>query len=341
MKKSLVLSTVLIGSLIGGNSVFAANSHTVKSGDTLSQIAVQNSITVNEIMSLNNLRSSLIFPGQVLKLSNETTAKSKSNATSSTTYTIQKGDSLYKIAKTYKVTVNDLLKWNPSIKNESFISIGQKLVINGSKGTVSTTSPSKPASTTPNANSTYIVKQGDSLSKIAATHGISLSKLLSYNPQIAKASYIYVGQKINLVGSSATTSNNAKEDSTASVNGNEIVTSAKKYLGASYLYGASVNRTDAFDCSSFTYRIFKDAGNLTLPRTSSAQATVGKTVAISSVQPGDLVFFDTDFNGVINHVGVYVGNGQMISAATSSGVSYGNITSGYWKERIVKATRVL
>ena len=49
MKKSLVLSTVLIGSLIGGNSVFAATTHTVKSGDTLSEIALENSITVNEL----------------------------------------------------------------------------------------------------------------------------------------------------------------------------------------------------------------------------------------------------------------------------------------------------
>lgn len=337
MKKSLVLSTVLIGSLIGGNSVFAAKTHTVKSGDTLSEIALQNSITVNEIKSLNNLSSSLIFPGQILKLSDETSDSKSSTTTSSTTYIVQKGDSLSKIAAAYKVTVNDLLKWNPSIKNASFISIGQKLVVNGSKGAASTTN----SSTTTSSNSTYIVKQGDSLSKIASNHGISLSKLLSYNPQISNPSYIYVGQKINLAGSSSSTPNTVNEDDTASVNGNEIVTYAKKFLGASYLYGASVNRTDAFDCSSFTYRVFKDAGNITLPRTSNAQATVGKTVAISSVQPGDLVFFDTDFNGVINHVGIYVGNGQMISAATSSGVSYGNITSGYWKERIVKATRVL
>ncbi|NGY88369.1 C40 family peptidase [Bacillus megaterium] len=114
-----------------------------------------------------------------------------------------------------------------------------------------------------------------------------------------------------------------------------------KYLGAKYVYGASTSRTDAFDCSSFTLRAFKATG-ISLPRTSASQAQVGTPVSLNALQKGDLVFFDTDHNGTINHVGIYAGNNTMINAATSKGVSYTNLKgNSYWEPRMVKAVRVI
>ncbi len=122
--------------------------------------------------------------------------------------------------------------------------------------------------------------------------------------------------------------------------GEQIVKEAERYLGTPYRYGAAVGNTSSFDCSSFTSWIFAQHG-VKLPRTSRAQARVGKKVRSGDLQPGDLVFFDTDFDGRINHVAIYAGDGKMIGAQ-SSGVGYANPFSPYyWSSRYVTARRVL
>ncbi|WP_408007906.1 LysM peptidoglycan-binding domain-containing protein [Pseudalkalibacillus sp. A8] len=122
--------------------------------------------------------------------------------------------------------------------------------------------------------------------------------------------------------------------------GEEVIESAKKYLGTPYRYGSAVGNTSSFDCSSFAATVFRQHG-VKLPRTSMAQAGVGKPVLSGDLQPGDLVFFDTNFNGKINHVAIYAGNGRMIGAQ-SKGVGYANPFSPYyWSDRYVTARRVL
>lgn len=116
---------------------------------------------------------------------------------------------------------------------------------------------------------------------------------------------------------------------------NNVLQEAYKEIGKPYVYGA--NGPSAFDCSSFTQTSFKRAG-ISLPRTSRQQATVGTTVSKGQLMPGDLVFFNTSGSG-ISHVGIYVGNGNMINAE-SSGVKVSNINSGYWNARYVTAKRV-
>ncbi len=123
--------------------------------------------------------------------------------------------------------------------------------------------------------------------------------------------------------------------------GNEIIDTGDNYLGASYRYGSPVGTTSSFDCSSFTVTVFKKHG-FTLPRSSSAQANVGTSVSKSNLQVGDLLFYDTDFDGVINHVSIYAGNGKMLGAQSSTGVAFADAFSPYyWGSRFVKAQRVL
>ncbi|MCF6410077.1 C40 family peptidase [Pseudalkalibacillus salsuginis] len=123
--------------------------------------------------------------------------------------------------------------------------------------------------------------------------------------------------------------------------GNQIIDTGDNYLGANYRYGSPVGTTSSFDCSSFTVTVFKKHG-ITLPRSSSAQANVGTTVSKSNLQVGDLLFYDTDFDGVINHVSIYAGNGKMLGAQSSTGVAFADAFSPYyWGSRFVKAQRVL
>lgn len=96
------------------------------------------------------------------------------------TYTVVQGDTLWKIATKYGISVNDLMAANPKITNSSLIFPGQAINI-----------PSTNAST-------YTVMSGDTLWHIASEHGISVNDLMVANPQITDSSLIIPGQTINI-----------------------------------------------------------------------------------------------------------------------------------------------
>ncbi len=122
--------------------------------------------------------------------------------------------------------------------------------------------------------------------------------------------------------------------------GDDIINTGDNYLGTPYKYGSAFGNTSTFDCSSFTSYVFSRHG-ITLPRTSSGQASTGTYVSKANLQKGDLVFYDTDFNGSINHVGIYAGNGKMLNAQ-SKGVAFADAFSPYyWGARYVTARRVI
>ncbi|MEU2426198.1 NlpC/P60 family protein [Streptomyces sp. NPDC007851] len=82
-------------------------------------------------------------------------------------------------------------------------------------------------------------------------------------------------------------------------------------LGSPYVWGAT--GPDGFDCSGLAQAAYRSAG-VSIPRTTYAQINAGRRVSRSELQPGDLVFF---YSG-ISHVGIYIGNGQMIHAPNPS-----------------------
>ncbi|MGW7254056.1 NlpC/P60 family protein [Streptomyces sp. NPDC054834] len=86
---------------------------------------------------------------------------------------------------------------------------------------------------------------------------------------------------------------------------------AYRALGSPYVWGAT--GPNAFDCSGLAQAAYRSAG-ISLPRTTYAQINAGRRVSRSELAPGDLVFF---YSG-ISHVGIYVGNGQMIHAPNPS-----------------------
>ena len=132
--------------------------YTVKSGDSLWSIANKYSTTVNELKSLNNLSSNNLTIGQVLKL--------PSNITSTNTYTVKSGDSLWSIANKYNTTVNELKSLNNLTTNN--LNIGQVLKISSNDTVIQQ----------PN---TYTVKSGDSLWNIANKYNTTVNELKTLN----------------------------------------------------------------------------------------------------------------------------------------------------------------
>jgi len=118
-----------------------------------------------------------------------------------------------------------------------------------------------------------------------------------------------------------------------------VVATAKKQIRKKYRWGGSTPRT-GFDCSGLTRYAFKSA-NIHLPRTAAAQYKHTKRISLSKMQAGDLIFFHTRRTRArVNHVGIYVGNGQFIHAPRKGKrVSIVKL-SKYWRRKAVGAGRV-
>ena len=91
-----------------------------------------------------------------------------------------------------------------------------------------------------------------------------------------------------------------------------LISYAYQFIGRPYVFGAT--GPDAFDCSGFTQYVYKNALGIGLSRTTYTQVNEGKPVSRDQLQPGDLVFTEGPASAP-GHVGIYVGNGQMIHAA--------------------------
>ena len=118
--------------------------------------------------------------------------------------------------------------------------------------------------------------------------------------------------------------------------GQALVNSAKKYLGVPYVWGGTSPR--GFDCSGLVQYVCRQNG-ISVPRVAASQRNAGKYVSRANLQPGDLVFFGN--GGRITHVGIYVGNGNMIHAPqTGDVVKISSINSSYRVARYAGAVRV-
>lgn len=119
--------------------------------------------------------------------------------------------------------------------------------------------------------------------------------------------------------------------------GEEIVSTAKKYIGVRYRSGGT--STNGFDCTGYTQFVYKQFG-ISLPRTTSSQATAGTGINKSDLQVGDLIIFKNTYRKGPSHAGIYVGDGQFIHASTSRGVRIDHLNSSYWGGRFHSARRV-
>ena len=129
-------------------------------------------------------------------------------------------------------------------------------------------------------------------------------------------------------GTDTTTDSSASDSSL----GQQIADYAVQFVGNPYVYGGS-SLTNGTDCSGFTMSVMANFG-IGLARTAADQSYGGTSVAISDIQPGDLLFY-SDGSG-ISHVALYIGGGQIVHAATES---QGIIISNYNYDAPVCAAR--
>lgn len=175
--------------------------YTVKSGDSLGAIATRHHTTIAAIRSANGLKSNTIKIGKhlVIPVSAEDTSlyaqstqqklpkKAHSSGSNKLNYKVKSGDSLWKIANQYGVSIKQLSAWNKLSKN-STLKQGQSLTVYAPTS----------APTTEQRTVSYKVKSGDSLARIANKFKVSVSELLEWN-SLHPSHYIQPGQVLKLV----------------------------------------------------------------------------------------------------------------------------------------------
>lgn len=344
LKKTIVTfaATAVLSSTYA--SAAAASSHKVESGDSLWNIARKYNTSVSNLKSLNNLKSDMIFPNQVLKVKaskapTKTPAKpsvSTPAPASSKTYTVKSGDTLIAIANRHSISLGELKKWNGI--SSHLIYPGQKLSVSasGSGSTAPSPSPSKPSPAPGNsATGSYKVVSGDTLSHISMRYSMSVSELKKLNG--LSGNMIYVGQTLKVSGSSpsspaapspAPSTSTPKEDTVTSFDVNRLLSAAKGQIGKPYVWGGST--TAGFDCSGFIYYAFNQAG-VSMSRTSS-EGYYSRSYYVDKPAVGDIVFFSNTYKKGISHLGIYVGNNQFIHAG-DNGVEISSLNNSYWKSK--------
>lgn len=222
------ISAVVLSTLVSGTAAYAvapaayhapvevssSGTYTVRSGDTLSGIAARHGVSLAAVFAANNMNMrTIIYPGQKIKLGPNTAPPPPAPkpapapapaAPAAASHIVKSGDTLSAIAAKYGVSLASVLSAN-NLQMRSIIYPGQKILLAApSAPAPAPAAPAAPAPTaTPATGTTYTVKAGDTLSKIASAHGVSLSTVLQANGMTLKT-VIYPGQKIR-IGTAAST----------------------------------------------------------------------------------------------------------------------------------------
>ena len=174
--------------------------HVVRRGETLSSIAARYGTTTQAIVRANGLPNpNYIYAGQRIVIPGGGSAAASSGASqtsSGRTYTVRRGDTLFGIATWHGTTVSAIMQANGL--HSSIILTGQRLVIPGatSSGAAGQGSASQAAT-----GRTYTVRRGDTLSRIAAWHGTTVSAIMRANN--LGSSIIYAGQRLTIPGANS------------------------------------------------------------------------------------------------------------------------------------------
>jgi peptidoglycan DL-endopeptidase LytE len=347
MRKKLfgLTATAVVGSSLFA-SMAAAESVKVKSGDTLWELSNTYNISVNSIKDTNGLTSDFLRIGQVLEIpvvSKQTTStpvSSTKTTQTQTNYKVKSGDSLWVIARANNTTVNDLKKLNGLTSD--LIRVGQNLIVKKVVGETVVNSNSNESIKQPtNTNSTYIVKSGDSLWKIANQNNLTVAEIKVVNN--LSSDVIRIGQVLKLNGeamkspSSVNNSTNknviAPETQNSSSKIDTMISEAKSLMGTPYRWAG--NTPSGFDCSGFIYYVLNKVTSV------SRLSTAGywdMMTSVSNPSVGDFVYFTT-YKAGPSHMGIYLGNNEFIHAS-SSGVTISNLDNSYWKARYLGAKRL-
>ena len=316
--QKLVAATAIVSTVgVGLAQIADADTYTVKKGDTLWDIAINNGTTVDQLMQDNNLTSSLIFPGD--KLNYNTTVAQVAQAKEQGYYTVVLGDTLGKVANRFGISVDELVKLN-NLSNPNLIYVGTVLKVDASatksaeitvpKATVVENTAEKtvvkvdPVQTVaPKAAATATTAPAKTEVKEAPKAEVKKEAPVA-TPAVAKAAEKPAATPAVATAAPTVT---AKTQAPAAAATTQVASSNK---GAA-IYQAALAQLGTFqDCTMLVTNALKAVG-INFHDWPAGYMSLGTVVPASQAQPGDLVYYANGGMGAA-HIGVYAGNGQAI-----------------------------
>jgi len=197
------------------------------------------------------------------------------------------------------------------------------------------------------SNNIFIIKnkEGKILKGKRVTHNKNYDKLLAEQKAILKElkRNKLLAEQNKILGQldDLSTKRNSLAQTAMEYNKENMLINAKKHLGGKYVWGGT--HPKGFDCSGYTQYIYKKEG-VDIPRTAYEQSKVGKEVSRFRLKKGDLLFFLTDKsrNIPVTHVGMYIGDGKFIHAASKrKGIIITSLDNSKYSLLFVKATRII
>lgn len=270
-------------------------------------------------------------------------------------HVVAKGESLYRIAKNYNISVEDLKRLNNL--SENLINTGQKLIVSSTENEES--KASEVGSVYRTKKTYHRIHSGDTLSKIARKYEITVTELKRLNQNVS-ATQLKINSrllvKVDRVRVPEETeprlevANNVPEEIVKSklpkgisVEGvaADLLDRAFSFLDVPYRLGGFSNL--GIDCSGLVKKTFSAIG-VDLPRTAKTQFLEGTPVPIAEISPGDLLFFARSKTGRSpSHVAIYLGNGLILHASRAARrvIVDSFESSAYFKSRYLGARRIL
>ncbi|MBV8596584.1 MAG: C40 family peptidase [Candidatus Eremiobacteraeota bacterium] len=247
------------------------------------------------------------------------------------TYTVSAGDTLSSIAAREHVNQAQLVRLN-HLSDANYLSLGEVLIVSASAPTVHS-----------HASAHASARHAKGHTRTVAVTGTSHHKNKMRSPGPRPSPSAMVAQREALwiaMHSGFGVPDLAGVPSFGSAQRMlalelRLTKTALRYLGVPYMWGGE--SFSGVDCSGFVQAVFRRNG-IELPRTADAQFEVGRRVAGSGLQPGDLVFFQTYAEGA-SHVGIYLGQGQFVHASSSNGVRVDSMSESYYASRFIGARR--
>ena len=344
--QKLVAATAIVSTVgVGLSQIADADTYTVKKGDTLWDIAVNNGTTVEQLMQDNNLTSALIFPGD--KLTYNTTVAQVAQAKEQGYYTVVLGDTLGKVADRFGVSVDELVKLN-NLSNPNLIYVGTVLKVDaGAAKTAEVTVPKAtvventaektvvkvdPVQTVaPKATVTPTVAPAAAPAKVeekAATPAAPKAEVKAETkpaatPAVAKAADKPAATPVVATAAPTVT---AQAAAPAAVATTQVASSNK---GAA-IYQAALSQLGVFqDCTLLVTNALKAVG-INFHDWPAGYMSLGTVVPASQAQPGDLIYYANGGMGLA-HIAVYAGNGQAIHGGwlgNQTALNTANVGSG-------------
>ena len=318
--QKLVAATAIVSTVgVGLAQIADADTYTVKKGDTLWDIAINNGTTVDQLMQDNNLTSSLIFPGD--KLTYNTTVAQVAQAKEEGYYTVVLGDTLGKISNRFGVSVDQLVKLN-KLDNPNLIYVGTVLKVSENAAAKAEVTVAKAENTVAKAtvveNTTEkTVAKVDPVQTVPAKPEVTAAatpkvetpavapkaEVKKETPAVAPKAEV----KKETPVATAAPSVAAKPAAPAAAATTQAASSNK---GAA-IYQAALAQLGRYqDCTMLVTNALKAVG-INFHDWPAGYMSLGTVVPASQAQPGDLVYYANGGTGLA-HIGVYAGNGQAV-----------------------------